>query len=431
MADDVPIILFGACDRHNLGDLLFPHIAEALLAPHPVVVAGVAARDLTSWGGHRVTALARLAARWESDWGDQPAHLVHVGGELLTCGLYEAAVMTLPPDEARAAIARHDADAAGRQAWAEALLGLKQTLAYLASKALFRRPGRFLHCALGGVDLPRLPAAMRAEVIDRLRASDALTVRDRVTQAALAEAGIPAALTPDPAVLTAELFDVRIAKHAGGGEPARVRERFPQGYLAVQFAAEFGDDATLQTLAGQLDRLAADTGLGLVLFRAGSAPWHDDIGVYRRFASFLRRRDAWLFESLDIWDLCALLAHARLYLGGSLHGRIVASAYGVPGVNLASPSQPGPVGKQAAYLATWHADDCHGVMHIDGLAEAARHAREQDADRLIAAARRRVGFARDATRDMFRILADTHTWPPAATHPCQTRTGDETDSLLF
>ena len=26
-----PLVLFGACDRHNLGDLLFPHIAAALL----------------------------------------------------------------------------------------------------------------------------------------------------------------------------------------------------------------------------------------------------------------------------------------------------------------------------------------------------------------------------------------------------------------
>ena len=27
---NAPLILFGACDRHNLGDLLFPHIAAAL-----------------------------------------------------------------------------------------------------------------------------------------------------------------------------------------------------------------------------------------------------------------------------------------------------------------------------------------------------------------------------------------------------------------
>jgi len=382
---EAPVILFGACDRHNLGDLLFPHIAAALLAPRPVVVAGLAERDLTQCGGHRVAALARLAEQW----GDRRTDLIHVGGELLTCSLYEAAVMTLPPAEAQAAVAHHDEDA--RQAWAEGLLGLRQQVAYLAPKALFRRPGRFLHCALGGVELPRLPAPMRAQVYERLRESDGLTVRDRLTQAALTEAGIPAVCMPDPAVLTAELFGPRIAGQAEAGEPARVRERFPKGYLAVQFAAEFGDDATLQAIAEQLVRITADTGLGLVLFRAGAAPWHDDLAVYRRLLGHLpphRQRAVWLFQSLDIWDLCALLAQARAYVGSSLHGRIVAACFGVAGVNLAT--TPNLLGKQAAYLATWHAAEDFGVVEPAGLADALARAMARSAPLRLNAQRERV-----------------------------------------
>lgn len=406
MAEDAPVILFGACDRHNLGDLLFPHIVKAFVSPRPVIVAGVAQRDLSAFGGHRVAALAWLAARWESDWGDRPAHLVHVGGELLTCSLYEAAVMTLPPEEAHAAIARFDRDEAGRQAWAEALLGLRQRVAYLAAKSLFRRPGRFIHLALGGVDLPRLPAAMRSEVIGRLKESDALTVRDRYTQAALAEAGLTAGLVPDPAELVARLFGERIAAHAKAGEPARVRERFPKGYVAVQFAAEFGDDATLLNLAAQLKRIAADTGLGLVLFRAGAAPWHDDLEVYRRLLGLMRGRHTWLFDSLDIWDLCALLARARLYLGSSMHGRIIASAFAVPGVNIVSPSQTGRISKQAAYLATWHDGEAADITAPDALAGAAASTLLLDEDQLKAGARQRADAAFAATRATIHALAD-------------------------
>jgi hypothetical protein len=36
-----PIILFGAFDRHNLGDMLFPHVLAAMLAPQAVVHAGL------------------------------------------------------------------------------------------------------------------------------------------------------------------------------------------------------------------------------------------------------------------------------------------------------------------------------------------------------------------------------------------------------
>jgi len=49
-----PIILFGAFDRHNLGDLLFPHIAGALLPGTDLFHAGLARRDLRPHGGHAV-----------------------------------------------------------------------------------------------------------------------------------------------------------------------------------------------------------------------------------------------------------------------------------------------------------------------------------------------------------------------------------------
>ena len=39
----IPTILFGAFDRHNFGDLLFPYIAAALLPDTPVLFAGLAA----------------------------------------------------------------------------------------------------------------------------------------------------------------------------------------------------------------------------------------------------------------------------------------------------------------------------------------------------------------------------------------------------
>jgi len=55
-------VIFGAFDRHNLGDLLFAHVVAALLPGQDLVFAGIADRDLTAWGGHRVEALARLAA---------------------------------------------------------------------------------------------------------------------------------------------------------------------------------------------------------------------------------------------------------------------------------------------------------------------------------------------------------------------------------
>lgn len=343
---EAPLILFGAFDRHNLGDILLGHVAAREAAPRTVVHAGLAARDLTPWGGHRVRAIADLARAW----GSARADLLHVGGELLGCDLYQAAVMLQTDDDARAAIARHDADARAGQAWAESLLGLRQRMAYLIPKGLFHNPGRFAYRAVGGVNLDALPAGQREEIRARLAEADAVSVRDRTTRAHLAALGIDADLEPDPASRVPALFGDAVARHGAAGEPARIRAAFPRGYMAVQFSAEHGDDASLALLARELETMAAGRRLGIVLFRAGAAPWHDDLAVYRRLAGCMGARPPRLFHALDVWDVCALLAGARAYCGTSLHGRILARAFRREA--LPFPLAPRSA-KVAAYAETW------------------------------------------------------------------------------
>ena len=98
------LILFGAFDRHNFGDLLLAEVAAAIVKPRPVIFAGLAERNLVAFGGREVRAIAGVA----EEWGDKPADVLQVGGEILTCSLYEAAVMLLSDTEASAAIARYD-----------------------------------------------------------------------------------------------------------------------------------------------------------------------------------------------------------------------------------------------------------------------------------------------------------------------------------
>lgn len=341
-----PLILFGAFDRHNLGDILLAHVAVREAAHRPVLFAGLADRDLTPWGGQRVRALAALARDREREWGDAPADLLHVGGELLTCDLYQAAVMLQTAADAATAIARFDRDPASGLAWARHTLGLEQGMAYLAPKALFPRPGRFEYRAVGGVELERLTEAQRREIRARLEEADAVSVRDTATLDVLRGWGIRAGLEPDPASRVPALFGETIACHAVRGEPARVSRDFPEGYLALQFAAEHGDDDSLRLLTACLD--SSGPGMGVVMFRAGAAPWHDDLAVYTRLARLMPGHRIHVFESLDVWDICALIAGARACCCGSLHAWVLAKALGV-----ATPPFPFLSRKLAAYQATW------------------------------------------------------------------------------
>ncbi|BAN26973.1 polysaccharide pyruvyl transferase family protein [Caballeronia insecticola] len=380
----LPLIIFGAFDRHNFGDMLFAHVVARLLADRCAgrapVFAGCARRDLRAQGGHETAALARLAARWR----DEPVTLIHAGGELLTCDAWQAAVMLTNPDEAQSRIARHGSRVEDRRAWARSVLATDALAPYVIGRETFPHARSICFNAIGGAGLDTvdtidaIDAPMRTEVLAKLRTGDAITSRDAQTQAALRAAGIDAPLVPDPASMIAALFGERIAAHANAGAVAEMRRAFPRGYIAVQFSADFGDDATLADLARQLDLLGAASGRGIALFRAGAAPWHDDIAVYERMARRMHHADVRIFPSLNVWDICALIAQSAGFAGSSLHGRIVAMAYALPRINFRHADSR----KQQAYTSTWEGADTPGVVPIEQLHDAMLGAMQADRDAL-------------------------------------------------
>lgn len=300
-------VLFGAFDRHNLGDILLAHVAAKTTGVDDTIFAGLAERDLTPWSGQRVVAVDAI---------DGPVGLIHAGGELLDCDAGEAACMLGEP-----------APHWGRRA------------PYVLARDALAPGSEVIFQAVGGVGLADREPAFRDDVVAALRQAASVSVRDQVTRRFLATEGIAAELQPDPVTRIAEFFGPHILRKARRETP----------YLAVQFAAECGDDRTLAALARGLDRL----GWPVVLFRAGAAPWHDSMEPYHRLASRLKV-PAEVFASLDVWDICALIAGSSGFVGTSLHGRLVAEAFGRPAASLER--EPGAAAKLRAYLETWQPD---------------------------------------------------------------------------
>ena len=365
-----PTVLFGAFDRHNFGDLLIAQVVARMLPRRELLFAGLAARDPRGDGGPATVALARVAAFARG----RAVDVVHAGGELLTCDAWQAAVMLAAPQRVQALIAAEGEWLRHRRMWARAQLGFASLAPYVLPKAAL--PGvRVRHLAfnaVGGVDLDTCDADHRTHVLAALQSADSVTVRDQQTQAWLAQWGVDARLIPDPAVMTVALFGTTIRRHAANRAMREVRQTFPGAYAAVQFSADFGDDATLDTLAAQLARVAQAHGIGIVLFRAGAAPWHDDLAVYERVAARLRKAAVrvFVFASLNVWDICALIAGCRVYCGSSLHGRIVAMAYALARLNISHPDHCAQPGKLSAYPATWEPEGIAGAVRVEALADA-------------------------------------------------------------
>jgi hypothetical protein len=318
------------------------------------------------------------------------AILIHVGGEILTCNAWQAAVMLLPPEQVQDTIAHLHARPQAKREWVRSMVGSSALAPYTLSRTLFPGLARVIYNAVGGVDLDEGDPALRAEVLANLKAADDVSVRDRQTLAHLAAAGIRARLIPDPAVMVAELFGAQIRQRGRQGEVAQILSAFPQGYIAVQFSADFGDDETLTEVATQLDHATASGGYGVVFFRAGAAPWHDDLACFQRVATRMRSPSVKVFSSLELWDICALIANSRAYCGSSLHGRIVAMAFALPRVNLRHPLSTNHPSKQAAFAATWEETGVPATVDVREIAEGIHHALAVDAVQLQRTARRLV-----------------------------------------
>ena len=356
------LILFGAFDRHNFGDLLLAHCAAAAHLGREVLFAGLAERDLRPWGGHAVRPLAELIGLY----GGDPTELVHVGGEVLTTSAWEAAVMLQTPAEARRVIGRFERDAAGGRAWAAQFLGTRRALPYVVGAGDLPAGWTVRFVAVGGVAFEALAVDVRDEALHALRGAASVSVRDRRTRAALQEGGVSSVLVPDPAANVRGLFADVVAARRGGPAFAELRQSGAP-WLAVQLAASWGDDASLARIARAVADAARKRRAEIVLFCAGLAPWHDDAGVLQRLASKLARVapeiEVRVFPSADVFDLCALLAYADGYLGTSLHGWIVARSFGVPALCLVENGDA----KAAVYVQTW-ADAVGGALTtLDGL----------------------------------------------------------------
>lgn len=333
---DVPIVLFGAFDRHNLGDFLLGRAAALRAGSRPCLFAGLRAADLTACGGFVVEPVRQVVAGWRRRFGNAPLDLVHVGGEILDTDAWEAAVMLLDPGQVDSLVARLDKDAAGRAAWAAEFLGTAGLGPYVLSRPEVAPGGRLEFRAVGGVGLAQREPAFRQAIAAALATADNVTVRDSRTREALAALGIEARLEPDPAT-------------ALGPWLAGEIEALPPmdgDYIALQCAASFGDDATLDALAATLAALSRP----VLLFRAGAAPWHDDLLIYERLLQRLRVPGR-ILDSLHVRDIGAAIARAGLCLASSLHALLVAGLFGVPATGLER--RRGEGAKLRAYAETW------------------------------------------------------------------------------
>lgn len=332
------VLLIGAYERDNFGDLLFLVQTEHYLAGHDLLPAAPFAGDMTALLGTTIPAYGPYLERERFD------HVWTVGGEVGATTFAGALAMSLPRDVYRV---YRDADDATKERMLVELRGqIHQDTPYmprLSSYPLNLGAGTVLH-SVGLAGLPKQPAPRQREILHVFREATSVNVRDTHSSAILTDNDIEHTLSPDLVHTIA-----RTRPQRRPADPTDVLIQISDAHLRQR-----GHQAYAEAIA----RSPHLAGLPIRLFLAGTARGHDSVASYRRIIKLARAVD----PNLDIaicrarrpLDLVDTIASAKLWIGLSLHGRIVSAAYGVPRVSIVKR-------KLDDYARSWDPDMPFGI----------------------------------------------------------------------
>lgn len=304
------IHITGVSDVHNFGDALFPLIAARRLAPlgYEVVPASPTGAALAWPDALRSVSIERLLSGEEASDG-----LLLGGGHIILADV-PALLFGSHPGYGAGAIP---------SLW----LGASLVAALRDVPVAWNAPGVFG---------PMAGAELRAATSAAIGLAGYVAVRDERSRALLgAQQAERVRVAPDTALELAALWPLRDLRQAFQALMARKGLAGGQRLMAVHLRGQHLEEDVVADLAARITAFAAPHGVLPALVAIG--PDAGDIDPQRRLSRHLGVAHLLLDDPASLQEIAALIAHAALFVGNSLHGYVAAASYGVPGVLVAKP----------------------------------------------------------------------------------------------
>lgn len=352
MTDPANVIVYGAYDRHNYGDLLFAIILKRYLEADrrfSVLVAATKKSNLSKYGALPTLPLKKALAATRP----QPNTLLIVaGGECLTAQ-WESIIGYLAPQALYYPI-KASPYLLGQRFFirlSRALTSIPSDMPLVLGER--ELPGlQVMYNSVGGNEISQKNPLINEAIARNLRDCSYISVRDMETSAELERLGIKHNLVPDSAILISDMYPQDIS----ASEPGHI----------VFHVSDHHAKRRVEAIAQQLTEFSMTTGLKIALLTIGKAPGHSDDEPLDKLQSLLGDR-AYRVNSGHIEDIIRCIATSKLYCGTSLHGAITALAYGVPQMALL----PKRVIKLSSFLETWVPKHSCGFAEVSEISQTA------------------------------------------------------------
>lgn len=352
------LLIIGAFDRYNYGDLLFPLIIAKQLETYQedfhFRFFGLVKSDLSEVGG---LPTEDLKAFYQA-CNDPKArhHIIVAGGEALGV-TWHSLLAALSKNYQKIHRYRYRLSRfLDLNGWAKVYLKGKTTLPFVFTKRDFAHVQSVLLNSLGGSGIKEEFFGKYPFAKTKLKEVDYLAVRDQVTVQNMKEAGVTAQLFPDSAVLMSEFYPVEELQGMVSPEVERYVSEYAGNYVFFQINRKntLGKE---KLIAAELDKIQQNLQVEICLCPIGKALDHDDHIALAEVRKYLESPHCY-FDANSIWDIMYLIANSKAYIGTSLHGAITSMSFAVPHVGL-------KVEKLHAYLGTWGVDGNNYAVDFD------------------------------------------------------------------
>lgn len=371
------INIYGAFDRFNYGDLLFPIVIQKALderlGEQHYAYYGLIDSDLTYFGGVPTTAIRRRLRA--APLSNQKDVFIIAGGEILSTTMYYIHQCLVNNELSRKVFSRLREMFGGdfSNALSRYLLARELVFPFIIDKSLLPGVSCVIYNAVGGLLSEEVPTLMQ----QYLRHADYISVRDMGTLERLKDAipDIEPFLFPDSAAVMSKYFPIEVLENMISPETKDIFNICRNGYICFQISASSYNVAP-GVIQKQLTELAKTTGLPVILLPIGRAAWHHDQKALRSI-QLEARYQCFMPSENTIYDIMALIAHSRLFIGTSLHGIITSMSYSVPYVAI-NPQ----IIKVKRYLETWCRSEFHMPIEYSLITETAVKALDKNIDKL-------------------------------------------------
>ncbi|HOW59377.1 MAG TPA: polysaccharide pyruvyl transferase family protein [Candidatus Omnitrophota bacterium] len=358
------VAIFGAFDRFNYGDLLFPYILEKHLhreaIRHAIEYYGLIKSDLSRYGGKKTKSVKSLLRKNKFSCGDA---IIVAGGDVigpewgtmllhLTRGVSTIIVKYLRETLSRRSFHR----------FSKYLLGGMTELPWVVDPLLCKQNVNIIYNSVGGTDFNNLCKDQRDCAAKLLNAAKYVSVRDCDTFQSILEAGVnqnKLVLAPDSAILVSEYFNAEMLKCLVSPKlNLLLTEKQKDNYVCIQISRKVTYDKIL-LLADQIARLVLEKGLNIVLLPIGRVPDHEDHIALKQLKKECSVACCMPTDEASIFDIMFLISKAKAFFGTSLHGNLTACSFCVPSAGFVG------VSKVAAFVKTWSDFSLHPIIPFD------------------------------------------------------------------